>query len=625
MKYEEPRTEKGREPEILIVAVDCGAYAVRNADKFAQLRDIATRITRHRLIYGEGNDDLVGVFKVGSKVTKNRLATDNPGGYAGIELVFAADRRCLASVRAVRDLQADGKSVILLDVLEALGDYLSTFEGAGAKRMRIVLFTHSKSIAHDPENEVVAELIATCDLYRDALVQLDVVCADLNESPDIDDEDDLEEEEEEETQGNGAEKVRPSSYFFQRAKEHGIPVLWAVARATGGMLLSGEEASEEVDRPITQSKRPVARFRGTLDIGRDVQIPIKMYRAVLQTGKDSAQKISWAASRAQSKVVGVSMETICVATAMDDIPLEKEQLIDAYTYGTDLVPVQRESVDEEWSYKAACGISTIAFISCEKVPWRWFMSTVDAVIPMPGVPQARSAMHALVQALHDDDKGILARVVTRQSGGAPVMAFLWPAIETMRGGEKVKHRFLYMNELPLREDVRDYPFASLQKVGESLSEDAENAMDAFIDCRRLDAMNEGDVPELNSAELCNPVVDRFFCAVAQRALDGPDGNTMPPLSKWQRDLLDPATFVPSSKVEQVDKTLKTLKVSLPVTRVPVKERYKKKVAEALSGESASLSDFLPPETGELDEGEEAQPSAADVQEGTAYLLGGHEW
>lgn len=632
MKYEEPVIDKPRDAEILVIGVDCGEYAAKNLDKFTLLRDVATRMARHRLLYSESVHDFVGVFKLGSKETKNKLADNHPGGYGGIELIFPAARRSLETVRAVHVLQPDGQSVDFLDVLEAIGDHFSSFEGAAAKRKRVALFTHSTILTKKPCENTTKELMENCDLYRDAEIQIDVICVDWRETAEIDGLDD--DDDNGDDTGNAGSAIRPTSYYFERAEKLGAHPLWAVARATGGIVLSAEEASEEVDRPKAPVKRPVARFRGTLDIGKQVKIPVKTYINVLKATKETAIKLSWAASRAAGTPVGVHVETLHVTAATDEEPLEREQLLAAYPYGTDLVPIQTEA-EESWAHHVPRGISTIAFISRSKVPVRWFMSAVSSVIAMPGVPPARRAMDALVEALHAEDKGILARVVTSQRGGAPIMAFLWPAIEVARDTMRVTGRFLYMAELPLREDVRNYPFASLHYTREGLPAEAGRAMDAFIDCRRLDsssllAANEKDGDdeeeqlELDPAEHCNPSLDRFCCAVIQRALDGPDGVALPPIATWQKQLLDPKTFVGSGKEAQIEETLKNLKITLPVAKVPVKERGTKKVAEALTGEAASITDFLPPETGE--EGEvDAKNQAGDMDGDLAYLGGGGDW
>lgn len=37
----------------------------------------------------------------------------------------------------------------------------------------------------------------------------------------------------------------------------------------------------------------------------------------------------------------------------------------------------------------------------------------------------------------------------------------------------------------------------------------------------------------------NPFLDRFYTALIQRALDGPDGTEIPAMAEWQKRLLDP--------------------------------------------------------------------------------------
>ncbi len=619
MKTEEPNVEKARDAEILVIAIDCTHYSAQNSERFIKLRNVSVGMAKKRLLFGQRND-LLGVFKLGSSVTDNNLAKLQEGGYQHIELVFPAVRSSLETVKRIQQVDPETVNFLALDCLEVLGDYLLSFQSAAAKKKRACLFSHSNFVSVKPSGDELSELISTCDLYRKENIRIDIVCADWLDEYDIEDEDDVKHDE------------LTSSHYFERAAELGIPAIWALAHATGGMVISVEDASDQTTLPEPRTKRCFARYRGTLDIGSIVQIPVKAFFSVNETKREIATKLSWAASQSVGKQVGVLVEPQKVLLATDPVALEPEQLIGAYKYGTDLVPVKNQDAVDTWSCNVECSLSTIAFISIESVPVHWLMSAVNAIVPMRDIPEARCALHALVQALHDDDKGILARWVSKRGGGAPIMVFLWPVIEVDRSSGSVKNRFLYASELPLKEDLRDYPFSNLKKVRESLSLEAESAMDEFIDSRMLgsgsdDLMKQAkaeegedkmeDEPEFTVSETCNPILDRFYASVVQRALQGEDGAELAPISEWQKKIMDPSSFIAEERRNKVEKSVERLKITLAVSKVPAKEREKKKVTEALSGNAMSISDFLPPE---VEDGREVEKRLdGDDDPDAAYL------
>jgi len=603
MKVQEPLLEEPAEAEILICAIDCGKYAADNPDEFNKLRDVAVRIARHRLIHSELNTDLLGVFKLGSRETKHPLYEAHGEGYSYIERSHPVVKKSIDAVIHINSIEPEGKDFIFLDAVEALGYHLEEdFKAVAAKKKRVVLFSRSSVAGKDLSGEAEDELKEICNIYCDKKVKFDVICADWPEDFEGDDDDD-------------DDVKRDVDYYFEKAKKAGYPLIWAFSRATGGYVLGIDEAIEEADRPKAKNTRAFSRFRGTLDIGSVVKIPVKAFYLVTETKKAGTTKLSWSATRSERKAVPVLVETQKVISATDPKPLELEQLIFAYPYGTDLIPVD-SATEEEWTCKEPCNLSTIAFIPVDDIPPQWFASPVSVMIPMADVHEARVAMEALVQALHDEQRGILAKFVRPVKGGAPGMAFLWPVIETERGTGRVKNRFLYIAELPLKEHMKDYPFNNLKKVRGDLPLDAEATMDSFINSRMLgksnlpahglkkeeDAMeddggdDEDEFPDLKVSEEYNPTLDRFAKSVVKRAMEGIDGSGFAALEEWQRNLFDPNNYVAEGKKGEAEESLKRLKVSLPVSKVPAKTRRQTSTAEALSGAAASISDFLPPET-----------------------------
>lgn len=567
----EPLVEAPREPEILIIVLDCGPSLKREDGDFNKLRDIAMRMARTRLLYSVSDYDCLGVFKIGSNVTNNQLAKDNPDGYLGVENVCHAIRPSIDALLHIKSMAADGNPVNLLDALEALGDYLSDLQTSKAKKRRVVFFTDGKSICDSLAERERDDLTATCDLYRKEGIKFDVVSTELATNDDNSEDDD-------DTEGLGNDPPqKPCAQFFQEAYRKNKPLLWAVAHATGGTMFGSEEASHLVENPVPKRKRATAKFRGTLDITDKVQIPVKLFSHVLEARAETAAKLSWETSKQRQEPVPVHVETQRVSSTTDDSPLEPSQILSAYEYGTSLVPTGMEVESKPWSVTLPCGLSVIAFVDQKEVPERFFMGPVNALIAMPGVQEAKAALSALVQALHDTKRGILARFVASRRGGAPIMTYLWPSVETSRDSGAVKNRFLFMVELPLQEDIREYPFPSLKDAADELPAHAQRLMDQFIDDRQLDAdetlgeplshvSDEDERDPFEPTDYCNPALDHFYICVIQRALDGPDGTELAPLTSWQRELLDPSTFVKAGVTKQAQKSLRDLKTFFPTAK-----------------------------------------------------------
>lgn len=367
-----------RETEVLVLAVDCSQYASEYPEKFERLRDVATRMERNRLLHGESKHDRIGVFKIGSETTENNIAVIKPPWYKYIECAVPADCLCVEAVRTVRGLTPGFKRVILLDVIDVLGDYLEGFDLGTAKRKRTVFFTRKGGAAYQPVDEELGELIERLGFYREQKIQLDVVCEDWT---DVDDDaDDLQIADEMPTR----KTMRPVADIFTYSAERGIHHLWGIANATGDSIYSAADALGAVDMPLPKGKKAVAKFRGTLNIGKHVKIPVKAFITASIAGKEPAIKLSWAASVDANAPVGVHVATVRAKEVKDAKPLRDSQIVNAYPYGINLVPEQNDVGEHAWYFRLDRNdMSVIAFVSQKVVPARWFMSSVCAVISMP--------------------------------------------------------------------------------------------------------------------------------------------------------------------------------------------------------------------------------------------------
>ena len=137
--------------------------------------------------------------------------------------------------------------------------------------------------------------------------------------------------------------------------------------------------------------------------------------------------------------------------------VDKEDLINAYHYGPQLVPISPileagAKVFEDKNFRL------LGFIDKSKVPRHAFMSEVDIVVPATDNLVGKKMFTAFIYSMLSLNKYGLARYVPRNSkaGVIPKMMLLIP----YRSAER---EMFYLVELPTVEDVRQYPFNSLKQ------------------------------------------------------------------------------------------------------------------------------------------------------------------
>lgn len=613
MEYE-PEIPQPRESETLLIVVD--TY-VTEPSTFLSLRDAAMRMARTRLLYSLLRDDLLAVIASGSSTTKNKLASENEGGYLGLCVLQSPVSKNLNAVRVLADLKQGMQPSNLLNALEVCGDTLSEPAVTRSKKKRVVLFTDALQISKSLCPDDVEDFQAICELYKAQEIQIDVIC---------DCEQQLVEKLQEIEEVVEDADLLSIKDWMNKTKGFQLSHLFSLCKFSGGVFMSRKEASPLVDIPTPKVKRATAKYRGTLNIADVVKIPVMRYSYVYASTPVTPKKLSWEASTKCINPIPVFVETQRVASAKDDAPLKPEEIINAYPYGPELVPEQNEVDTYAWSIVLPKGLDILGFVEQNSVPQRLFMGRVDVVIAMPSVPGADELMKTLVLAMQAENVGILARSVTNKKGGAPSLVYLWPRVEAERETGALRSFFLFQVEIPMREDVRDMPFASLMETAEEIPEAADLAMSRFISAATLDVEAEhgdGDEDDREEpvwpSEICNPNLDWNNICIIHRALAGISGADFPSLTEWQQHLISPLSFIGDNRKEGLRSAILNLKSAIPVIPAQKKEKKGKRTHEVLNGDMASISDYLPREMVEgLDE-READDEGGDGQNAATML------
>lgn len=587
----EPEVQPVRDSEALIIVLDTNATSI---EVFQSLHDASVCIARTRLIYGISKDDLIGVIRSGSSITSNNLVKEVGGGYTGVHEVLRPVTRSLRAVKALLDSEPGTNVTNLFDVLDVSGDAFSTLAAKRARKYRVMLFTDGNFLDSKLDPSQIKEFEETCTLYKDNLIQVDVI---YHCSEEIRDKlDDL--------SADFADSKEPNlQNLINECRDTELAMLFTITNATGGRVVSLEDALPLAEMPSPKPKAAFAKYRGVLNIANTIKIPVKRFSYVLEAKHPSGKKISWKASLKRNSPVSVMADTQRVASAKDDTPLQLEEIVKAYPYGPELVPEPNQADSSAWSMRLERGLDVLGFVPQDSVPYRLFLGQVDVVVPMPGLEPANMLMRSLVLALHSEKMGILARYVTSPRGGAPSLTYLWPSVESNEDADMLRKCYLFAVEVPMKDDIRQLPFASLELICKDISNDAEEAVEKFISAATLGSNGdknesmEDDVDEepFWPPDYYNPNLDWFNNCIVHRALSGVEEPAFPPLSRWHKEILDPMHFMEESKRSEVTRSIEDLPKFLPITKAPERVKKEYKLYAAITGNVQSIKSYLPAE------------------------------
>ncbi|PXF42771.1 ATP-dependent DNA helicase 2 subunit KU80 [Gracilariopsis chorda] len=596
---------QARQPEALLLALDVRAAS---ADSFEQLRDAAVRLARTRLVYSE-RDDLISVLRCGTDSASNDFNDDNQHAYKNISVVVPLVSSSLRAVAALKLSQPHNSRFNFFDLLDVGGHYLTSAAAKRGRRHRLVLFTDGECMYHSLTDDDVQDFKSLCAHYAHNALRVDVIyhCSEPQQQriahlehafPDL--------------------SSLPVRDVIQHCGSTELAVFYIITTFTKGMLLSYQHASPLVDTPTAKIKRATAKFKGVLNLANTLKIPVKRYNHVQPAKHPPSSKISWNASLANRRPVPVHVETQRVASANDDAPLSEHSITHAFPYGPQLVPETNHVDSMAWHMRREKGLDVIGFVPAHSLSPNVFLNSVDVLVPMTGSEPSERLMRALVLALSAEKMGILARSVMFAKGGPPALAYMWPCVEVDRKSSTLKNCFLYIVDVPMKEDVRYLPFASLDDVYQNVDQSATDAMDRLISAANLDldstqhAMldeeeEEEQDPPFWPTEQCNPNLAWFHMCIVHRAIDGEKGTDFPPLSQWQCNLMDPMQFIKQANRKEFDKSLEDLKKALPVRPAPKREKRSRPMLQAVTGDQAALQNYLPKD-------ETVEQNAEDTQQ-----------
>ena len=215
---------------------------------------------------------------------------------------------------------------------------------------------------------------------------------------------------------------------------------------------------------------------------------------------------------------------------------DKNDLVDAYRYGTDYIPIDDT---EALRLKADKCFDVLGFTKSENINRNQFLSeSVNQIMPDPASDDGvEEAFVNMVHAMrHEGVYAIVRRVFSARS--SPELACLIPYVTD----EEVY--LLYMS-LPFADDVRNFTFENFSTFKKYQPDEKQLELaDQLIDSMDLmqDNGSDNESEELYDPHTTfNPYIQRMFQSIAQRAADP------------QSDLPDFENHITSSLISDIGK------------------------------------------------------------------------
>uniref|UniRef100_A0A2K6L371 X-ray repair cross-complementing protein 5 n=1 Tax=Rhinopithecus bieti TaxID=61621 RepID=A0A2K6L371_RHIBE len=321
--------------------------------------------------------------------------------------------------------------------------------------------------------------------------------------------------------------------------------------------LEGEDGLDEI-YSFSESLRKLCVFKKIerhsihwpcrLTIGSNLSIRIAAYKSILQERVKRLGQL-WMQNPEKRRY---SKETVYCLNDDDETEVLKEDIIQGFRYGSDIVPFSK--VDEEqMKYKSEgkC-FSVLGFCKSSQVQRRFFMGNqVLKVFAARDDEAAAVALSSLIHALDDLDMVAIVRYAYDKRAN-PQVGVAFPHI-------KHNYECLVYVQLPFMEDLRQYMFSSLKNSKKYAPTEAQlNAVDALIDSMSLAKKDEKtDTLEdlFPTTKIPNPRFQRLFQCLLHRALHPRE--PLPPIQQHIWNMLNPPAEVTSKSQTPLSK-IKTL-------------------------------------------------------------------
>uniref|UniRef100_A0A8B9M6E1 X-ray repair cross-complementing protein 5 n=1 Tax=Accipiter nisus TaxID=211598 RepID=A0A8B9M6E1_9AVES len=308
-------------------------------------------------------------------------------------------------------------------------------------------------------------------------------------------------------------------------------------------------------------RRPMA-WPCQLTIGSNLSIRIVAYKSVTE---EKVKKIWTVVDAKTLRKEDVQKETVYCLNDDDETEVQKDDTIQGFRYGSDIVPFSKED-EEQMKYKTEgkC-FSVLGFSRSSQIQQHYYMGNqVLKVFAAKDDENAAVAFSALVHAL-DELKAVAIVRYAYDRRCNPQIGAAFPYI-------KDAYECLIYVQLPYMEDLRQYIFSSLKNNKKCIpTADQLSAVDSLIDSMNLVYENDdGETFEdlFKPSKIPNPHFQRLYQCLQHKAFH--PNEPLPPIEQHLLEMLE----MPCVVKERCQAPLEKVKALFPLKEVGKKKEEK---------------------------------------------------
>eukprot|EP01102_Stenamoeba_stenopodia_P012456 TRINITY_DN3947_c0_g2_i1.p1 TRINITY_DN3947_c0_g2~~TRINITY_DN3947_c0_g2_i1.p1 ORF type:complete len:754 (+),score=228.50 TRINITY_DN3947_c0_g2_i1:208-2469(+) len=543
--------------EAIVIILDVGKTMCEGSSvRLEGAVKAVTLLVQQKLLFGP--KDEIGVVLFGTKGTKNHLEADGYNNITTLRDIVIPD---LALLKKIEEIKGEGARADFMDALILGMDLLQKKTDRKKYRKRIFLVTDAGCRTRNKE-----DVPAVLEQFNKMEAGLNVIGIDFSD------------EEDEDASGRSSDVVKTAT------KIENEKLIREFADKVKGVVIPVHRAIEMMSWLRARSVLQRTTYRGALEISSHLSIPVWSYIKTMPRTFPTLKKLSTLSETHEGEGEGegeeganedaagkgeVLMQRTYHPIADPDEEIPEDERVKGYKYGRTLVPFSK--IDAQvLQYKAQKCMQVIGFTKQSNVPRHHFMGNVECIVAEPGDESAAVALSALVHALFETESVCIIRYVKR-ANSIPHLGVLMPHI-------KADYECLFYCKLPFAEDIRQYPFASL---------DPSRARKAFVPSpeqlaaterliNSLDLMTAAKDDDDESTEALkpkytyNPSLQHFYQAIQKRALN-PKAH-LPKLDPIIEKYINPDEDL----FRQASDALKSFQQAFPLTKTEAAEQQKRR-------------------------------------------------
>ncbi|NXD24399.1 XRCC5 protein, partial [Spelaeornis formosus] len=537
----------------IVLCLDVGLAMRRSSpgeeSSLDQAKKIMTKFVQ-RQVFAESKDE-VAVVLFGTNGTRNDLASEDQ--YQNITVhrsLMLPDFDLLEDIQNV--IKAGSQQADFLDAIIVCMDLLQKQTiGKKFEKRHIELFTDlSSPVSEDQLGIIIANLKKTgisLQFFLPFPVSVDDGSGDTGAS----------------VHAHMHRNSFPSKGLTEQQKQ-GIDVvrkLMYTLDEEGGLeeIYTFSESLERLSMFKKMERKPIP-WPCQLTIGPNLSIRIVAYKSVTE---ERVKKL-WATVDAKTlRKEDVQKETVYCLNDDDETEVQKEDTIQGFRYGSDIIPFSKED-EEQMKYKTEgkC-FSVLGFTRSSQIQRHYYMGyQALKVFAAKDDENAAVAFSALVRAL-DELKVVAVVRYAYDRRCNPQVGVAFPYI-------KDAYECLIYVQLPYMEDLRQYVFSSLKNRKKYLpTADQLSAVDSLIDSMSL-VHEDGETFEdlFKPSRIPNPHFQRLYQCLQHKAFH-PD-KPLPPIEQHLLEMLE----MPCVVRERCQAPLERVKALFPLKEVGKKKEEK---------------------------------------------------